>query len=71
MEPIDDVLSRIDQMSIQELEGHIIERRQAMDAIRAENRKLTPHRDKKWAEHLKQTAGPQSLARVLDLGGKQ
>ena len=71
MRDIADILANVEQMSIKELEAHIIERRQAMDALRNENRKLTPARDKKWAEHFRNTAGPQSLARVLDVGGKQ
>lgn len=71
MEDLADLLARVDQMSIKELEAHIMERRRVMDTLRNENRKLTPFRDQKWARLLKDTAGPSSLARVLDLGGEQ
>ncbi len=68
MEDINSLVARTERMSIQELEAHIQERRRAIDGLRNENRKLTPARDKKWAQFLKDTAGPSSLARVLDLG---
>jgi hypothetical protein len=68
MRDLQDILANVEPMSIKELEAHIMERRRAMDDLRNENRKLTPYRDRKWAEHFRQTAGPPSLARVLDLG---
>ena len=68
MRDLQDILENVGPMSIQELEAHMQERSRAVDALRNENKKLVPFLDAKWARKLKDTSGPSSLARVLDIG---
>lgn len=68
MKDLSELLAKVDDMTIPELEQHIRERSLECDRLRLEQAMLTPHLDKKWTIQQARQSKPGPGQRI-DIGG--